>query len=52
MDLNSVELVFGASAVPFLTKVMLRIWHVFLKPACFLLAVVSILPRLVLNRML
>ena len=52
VDLNSVELVFGASAVPFVTKVMLRIWDVYLKPVFFVLAVVWILPKLVLRRML
>jgi len=52
VDLETVELVFGASAVPFIKKIALRIWDVFLKPVFFVLAVAWVLPGLVLRRML
>lgn len=45
VDLDSVDLVFGASARPFVTKVLRRLWDVLFKPLAFVLLLAWVLRK-------
>lgn len=50
VDLDSVELVFGASAVPFVTKVSLRLWDVVFMPLLFVLIIAWVIRKVITRR--